>query len=581
MRLALGFFLIAPISIHSFVVQPSRQAHLSSTVVYQSEEGNSFDTPNPNPSSRDLPSAYPPGTPSVLRGEAVRSALKSGRCIGWSFDDKNDDSPTPLSMGGMVQVQGKGTVDFLNNKLTQSFHDNNNNRYKEACLLDPKGRVVDRLRVSILDPSTALLMTSPGHSSQRLLERLDPFIFPMDQVELQNINDSFAFTLASTQLEHVHKVMRQQAFPDIPKQVLEFPTGMDQCSIWEVENGSTKILVIPSTGLPSVACVGYTFVFYGSETAKSLGFQKWQYLIGDANPEGPIGIGQLEYETLRIEAGQPAYGYEIGGGNSKDSIKTSPLELHWQEETIDMEKGCYLGQEGVASIAKNPRGPPRTLYAVVFDDDFNMYETESRESDSDMENLTAPPRPGQTLYALGSNEQLSVGTVTSVAEAGGTGERSTAALALVRRSDSILKKMKAYNLEIPRDAKDFIDVAGDSSGMIQPPPLDPLDGMEVIIGGTFTVGILKMIPSRRLRRGRSMFDEEIVVDMPEISITTTPQPVPDEEDVEKLQKEAEQAAEEAKDAEAEAQRKADKMELLKKRAEEAIERIKKKKEDNN
>jgi hypothetical protein len=42
-------------------------------------------------------------------------------------------------------------------------------------------------------------------------------------------------------------------------------------------------------------------------------------------------------------------------------IPPSPLELHL-EAIVDLQKGCYQGQEGIASVLKNPCGPPRALY---------------------------------------------------------------------------------------------------------------------------------------------------------------------------------------------------------------------------
>jgi folate-binding protein YgfZ len=542
-----------------------------------------------------------------MRGEAVRSALKSGRCIGWdlSSSSKNDN---PLSIGGILKIQGKGMRDFLNNKLTQAF--SSTSYYQEACLLDAKGRVVDRLRVAIVDSETAFLLTSPGHSSHDLLQRLDPFIFPLDDIQLTNYNSeddddddnqssSFVCTLASTQWKDVERVLTEQIFQEQSSSSVVFPSRSNQCVHFPLDNknNNVKVLVVPSTGLPWVSCVGYTLIFYGGKgnAAKVMGSQLWQHLIGDANPEGPVAIGASEYETLRIQAGQPAYGQEFLDKNVK--VKTSPLELHWQD-AINMDKGCYLGQEGVASIVKNPRGPPRTLYSVVFDDDFNVYESESsydndNDDDDDVENMTTPPQSGQTLYALGSNEQLSVGTLTSVAEAGGTGDACTVGLALVRRSDSILKQMKNLDLEIPRDLDAFIDVDmdenGSGSGMIQPPPLDPLDGLEVIVGGTFTVGKLKMIPSRRLRPGRNLFDENVVVEMlpgggDDDSLTSSPpssttkEDDDEEEDLEQLKADAEKAAVEAEAAAGDAQRKAEKMEMLRKRAADAMAKRKKKKE---
>lgn len=546
--------------------------HKSSTTCLSSFDYE-YIPPNPDADPNEdaetaLASSYPPGTPAGMRGEAIRSALRSGRCIGWDLS-----SEETMSLGGVLKIQGKGTRDFLNNKLTQSFDTRSN--YQEACMLDAKGRVVDRLRVGSVDEETSYVLTSPGHTSQDLLDRLDPFIFPLDQVELTNVKDSFIMTLCSVQRQHVETALLQQVLPKTKS--FTFPSRPDECLKWDFDE-ATSILVLPSTGLPNVACVGYTLVFLGNG-AKSIGFQLWQRLISDSNPEGPINVGALEYETLRIEAGLPAYDAELA-----KEFRASPLELHW-DDTINTDKGCYLGQEGIASIMKNTRGPPRTLYSVVFDNNANVYESQSRGDRSDIENLTKPPQSGQALYALGSNEELPVGTLTSVAEAGGTGEQTIVGLALVRRADSIMKKMKDMDLEIFREAEDFIDVT-ESSGRIEPPPLDPLDGLEVIIEGTFTVGTIKMVPSRRFRRGLNMFEPDVEVeDFEHESIQENPEAKSIDnndfdQDLSQIQEDAEKAAAEAAAAAGEASRKAEKMEVLKKKAAEAMARRKQKQQKN-
>ena len=553
-----------------------------------------------------LPSTYPPGTPAGLRGEAVRSALKSGQCIGWNFSSASPFKENPLSNGGILRVQGKGMLDFLNSKLSQSFVAPTNNipSFQEACLLTSKGHVVDRLRVSIVDSETAFIMTSPGHTSQTLLERFDPYIFPMDQVKLSNLGEACSFVLASTQWSHVEKAIREHVLPGSGAKVISSsptPTRLNECSQWEVKEDDgtiTHVLVMPSTGIPQVAAVGHTLVFYGAgSTGKnSMGLTTYDKIVGEDTANGPVGIGPREYETLRIEAGQPAYGKEIGANKSqkddkekKNEIKCSPLELHWLSETVNMEKGCYLGQEGVASIYKNPRGPPRTLYSVVFDDDGNVYDWQSKE---DSENMTKPPESGDSLFVLGSNGEISVGTITSVAEAGGSGDTCTMALALVKRADSIRKQMGDMDLEISREVDpDVIDV-GAVGGIIEPPPMDPLDGLEVIVGNSFTVGKLRVIPSRRLRKGKNLFDEQIEVEemlaagsdagdqsgVPSKTLDSASEPLNEEAELQKAIEDAAKAEAEAEAAAAEAKRKAEKMEMLKKRAEEAMARRKQKKE---
>lgn len=41
------------------------------------------------------------------------------------------------------------------------------------------------------------------------------------------------------------------------------------------------------------------------------------------------------------------------------------------------------------------------------------------------------------------------------------------------------------------------------SGIMQPPPLDPLHNLEIVIGGTYTVGRLVSVPDRRFKSRRS------------------------------------------------------------------------------
>ena len=625
---------------NGFVVTPSsRRVRIHDVLLSLSSSKNNDhgQKHQQQPQQQPLRSSYPDGTPAILKGEAVRSALTSGRCLAWSFNDSSSGSP--FSNGGLLRIHGKGTIDFLNNKLTQTFgRDGGHSEYKEACLLDPKGRLVDNLRVaSTGDSSAAYIMTSPGYSSQTLLERLDPYIFPLDQVELTNMNQAYSFTVASTNVADVQKAMNGQIITNARFQSsfnknhddYEFPSN-DQYQLWTLQDDqtNTNVLVVPSTGLPSIGCVGYTFVFFSSESnddnngddadaaadATLMGQQVFQYLISEQNSEGPIEVGEAEYESLRIECGQPAYGYEYCIVNKKlgkkksdeqpqvEEIKTNPLELFLGTgEYIDSEKGCYLGQEGIASVVKNPRGPPRSLYQVVFEDEYNNFDDDPYGYDDEDDNLTTYPKAGKPLYALGSSEQIPVGKITSIeSESGGTGKNQIMGLALIRRADSILSKLNEYDIEIPRGPMDDLIDITESSGMVQPPPLDPLEGLEVIIGGTYTVGKLQVVPYRRQQAGgmpastiTNMFDEDVVVvDMPEISITTTPQPIPDSDNETTNAVEASisetkehtikasaavEPEDEAKEAEEEAKRKAEKMKMLRKRAEEAIQARRKKK----
>ena len=566
------------------------------------------------PPHQDLPSSFPPEFPAGLRGEAVRRALLS-RCIAWNFQD------SPLVEWGVVRVQGPGCRTFLHNKLTPSFFKDDNNpaaslqktrdptvvtvgSYRTACLLNARGRVVDLLGVVQLSDDCAFLITSPGHSSKDLLDRLDPFVFPLDQVTLTDCtttttsgdeassssSSSSTWTLASAHRSHVQSTFDQfiaprlpllggsgGSLPDTDATAVYIPLDTDG----GVVKGSSFLLITPARNqLPSfAAAAAYSFVWVGTTT---LGHDLWDRLVAaESEPTGqrPIHVGPLEWDTLRIEAGHPAFGRELTGrdttptNNAKASASTtataaSPLELHL-EGTLAPDKGCYLGQEGVASILKNPRGPPRTLYQVVFHDEFNRYDENDDDEDGDdatkgceSDPRARPPQLGDPLFVLGSNQAIAVGTLTSVAEPGGTGEAHTLGLALVRRADSILKQMDGLGLEISHSR-------GDDSLEAQTLHI-PLEGLEVIVGDTFTVGVLVAVPGLRFLPHQNMFvDEPSAVP---VQLTNSVRIEIDPQEVARVLEEAQKAEAEAEAAAAKAKLKEEKIEMLRKRAEEAMAR---------
>ncbi|MFN8534220.1 MAG: aminomethyltransferase family protein [Dehalococcoidia bacterium] len=124
--------------------------------------------------------------------------------------------------------------------------------------------------------------------------------------------------------------------------------------------------------------------------------EAWQALIDS----GARPVGALAWETLRIEAGTPRYGAELGES-------TLPAEARIEGRAIDPEKGCYPGQEIVARI-RNRGQVNRFLRGIILEGG-------------------APPAPAATIEVSGK----SVGTVTSAAHSPALGK--PIALAFLRR----------------------------------------------------------------------------------------------------------------------------------------------------
>lgn len=90
----------------------------------------------------------------------------------------------------------------------------------------------------------------------------------------------------------------------------------------------------------------------------------WEALLG----AGAVEVSPEAAEILRIEAGRPRFGAEMG-------TETMPAEAEIVEQAVSFTKGCYIGQETVARLHYKGK-PNRRLRGL---------------------RLSAPARPGEAL----------------------------------------------------------------------------------------------------------------------------------------------------------------------------------------
>lgn len=126
-------------------------------------------------------------------------------------------------------------------------------------------------------------------------------------------------------------------------------------------------------------------------------------------PEGAVVCGLDALTCLRVEAGIPAMGSELGE-------KTIPAEAGLVEASVSFTKGCYTGQELVARLDSRGNRVPRRLRGVVVSWDLL----------GDPELSKLPPVGAE----LSSGDKV-VGSLTTVASSPGLG--AVVALAYVRR----------------------------------------------------------------------------------------------------------------------------------------------------
>jgi folate-binding protein YgfZ len=85
-----------------------------------------------------------------------------------------------------------------------------------------------------------------------------------------------------------------------------------------------------------------------------------RHLFVGERPELSVGTAE-EYELLRIEAGEPAWGRDV-------DEKTIPHESGLVSSAVDFDKGCFLGQELVARIDSRGGNTPRHLRRIETSD---------------------------------------------------------------------------------------------------------------------------------------------------------------------------------------------------------------------
>jgi folate-binding protein YgfZ len=111
--------------------------------------------------------------------------------------------------------------------------------------------------------------------------------------------------------------------------------------------------------LPEHACEELFVLGVDCIAAGTAGGVDLMVLSGDAErlraaltEAGAIEVGPEAVEVLRIEAGRPRFGTEMGAG-------TMPAEAGIVERAVSFDKGCYIGQEPVARL--HYRGRPNRL----------------------------------------------------------------------------------------------------------------------------------------------------------------------------------------------------------------------------
>jgi aminomethyltransferase len=246
------------------------------------------------------------------------------------------------SAWGRLQFTGKTRLDFLHRLSTNDLLPLQVGQGAATIFTTPIARIVDRTIVYVR-PDDVLMLTSRGNAA-RVLQWLRKYIFFNDDVQIKDVTDE-------TVMMSLYGVEANRAIQRI--------SGEDVSTLplhhWrDVHMGGTDIVIAradPSAG------GGFHLIFDKPSMP-----HVWQMMI-DA---GIVPIGEATYQILRVEAGRPEFGRELGS----DYI---PLEANlWPD--VSFTKGCYTGQEIIARMESRQR-LAKHLVGLRFDDEVALPAT--------------------------------------------------------------------------------------------------------------------------------------------------------------------------------------------------------------
>jgi folate-binding protein YgfZ len=187
----------------------------------------------------------------------------------------------------------------------------------------PIARIIDRVVVYVREKDV-LMLTSRGNQG-RVMQWLRKYIFFNDDVQIKDVSDSTA--MISLYGDQANRAIQRIGGEDL--------SGLPLHHWREVGLADVSILIARAD---PIGGGGFHLIFDRAAHAII-----WQALI-DA---GVTPIGDEAYQVLRVEAGRPEFGRELGD-------EYIPLEANlWPE--VSFTKGCYTGQEIIARLESRQR----------------------------------------------------------------------------------------------------------------------------------------------------------------------------------------------------------------------------------
>jgi glycine cleavage system T protein len=276
-------------------------------------------------------------------------------------------------------VQGDDRVRFLHGMVSNDIKRLKAGEGTYAMLLNPQGHILADLRIYCSEDQ--FLIDTDADLREKAIRTLQRYIIS-DRVSLEPLD----LSALSLQGPRARGLLEKTLHIDLPE--------LEEFGHFECNYAGFPIRVVRAS---STGEEGYE-VWGGASAMLPL----WGAACGQAPTYDMLPCGTEALETLRIEAGIPRYGQELG----EDTL---PLEAGLLN-ALSFNKGCYIGQE-IVERARSRGHVNWKLVGLIVE-------------------APQPPAPGERVFA----QEKQVGEVTSACASPTLGK--TIALAYVRREVS-------------------------------------------------------------------------------------------------------------------------------------------------
>ncbi|MWJ88579.1 glycine cleavage system aminomethyltransferase GcvT [Clavibacter michiganensis subsp. michiganensis] len=279
-----------------------------------------------------------------------------------------------------IAVEGEGAAAFLDSVLAGKLSAIAEWQAKYTILLDPSGGIVDDLIVYRTGEESFLVVANAGNHDP-VLAVLAEAAAGRDDVEVDDASDDVALIAVQG---------------PVSRAILEATAGLETETPLEALRYYRATAARFAGQDVLVARTGYTGedgyeLYVATEDAVAL----WEALVAAGTPLGLLNTGLACRDTLRLEAGMPLYGHELG-------LHTLPVQAGLGKVVALGKEGDFRGR---AAVEKGPGPVARVLVGLV---------TEGRRAPRADYPVYAEEAAGDSAAALEAAMEATEGAVAPV-----------------------------------------------------------------------------------------------------------------------------------------------------------------------